>query len=91
MAKITIKSNPNYNGVDFGIPFVNGVAETEDAWLITMFKEKGYHVKVTIKEVVTEEVKTEDEPEEVVTEEVIEEDQPEPKKKASARKTTKEG
>ena len=47
--------------------------------------------EVTIEEVVTEEVKTEDEPEEVVTEEVIEEDQPEPKKKASARKTTKEG
>ena len=69
MAKITIKSNPNYNGVDFGIPFANGVAETEDAWLITMFKEKGYHV------------------EETTTEEV----EPEPKKKAPARKTTKEG
>ena len=56
MAKITIKSNPNYNGVDFGIPFVNGVAETEDTWLITMFKEKGYNV---------EEATTEEEPEEV--------------------------
>ena len=76
MAKITIKSNPNYNGVDFGIPFANGVAETEDTWLITMFKEKGYNV---------EELKTEDELEE--TEEV----EPEPKKKAPARKTTKEG
>ena len=73
MAKITIKSNPNYNGVDFGIPFANGVAETEDAWLITMFKEKGYNV------------------EEATTEEVIEEAEPEPKKKAPARKTTKEG
>ena len=73
MAKITIKSNPNYNGVDFGIPFANGVAETEDTWLITMFKEKGYNVK---------EATTEDEPEEV---------EPEPKKKAPARKTTKEG
>ena len=56
MAKITIKSNPNYNGVDFGVPFVNVVAETEDTWLITMFKEKGYNV---------EEATTEEEPEEV--------------------------
>ena len=72
MAKITIKTNPNYNGVDFGIPFVNGVAETEDTWLITMFKEKGYNV-------------------EEVAEEVAEEVEPEPKKKAPARKTTKEG
>ena len=76
MAKITIKSNPNYNGVDFGIPFANGVAETEDTWLITMFKEKGYNV---------EELKTEDELEET------EEMDPEPKKKAPAKKTTKEG
>ena len=72
MAKITIKTNPNYNGIDFGVPFVNGVAETEDAWLITMFKEKGYNV-------------------EEVAEEVAEEVEPEPKKKAPARKTTKEG
>ena len=76
MAKITTKSNPNYNGVDFGIPFANGVAETEDTWLITMFNEKGYNV---------EELKTEDELEET------EEMDPEPKKKAPARKTTKEG
>ena len=74
MAKITIKSNPNYNGVDFGIPFANGVAETEDAWLITMFKEKGYNVEEVAEEV-AEEVEVE----------------PEPKKKAPARKTTKEG
>ena len=72
MAKITIKSNPNYNGVDFGIPFANGVAETEDTWLITMFQEKGYNV-------------------EEVAEEVAEEVEPEPKKKAPAKKTTKEG
>ena len=76
MAKITIKTNPNYNGVDFGIPFANGVAETEDTWLITMFKEKGYNV---------EESKTEDELQET------EEMEPEPKKKAPATKTTKEG
>ena len=49
-----------------------GVAETEDAWLITMFQEKGYNV-------------------EEVAEEVAEEVEPEPKKKAPARKTTKEG
>ena len=71
MAKIKAP-NSNYNGVDFGIPFANGVAETEDAWLITMFKEKGYNV-------------------EEVAEEVAEEVEPEPKKKAPARKTTKEG
>lgn len=76
MAKITIKTNPNYNGIDFGVPFVNGVAETEDAWLITMFNEKGYNV---------EESKTEDELEET------EEMESEPKKKAPAKKTTKEG
>ena len=76
MAKITVPTNKSYNGIDFGIPFANGVAETEDAWLITMFKEKGYNV---------EELKTEDELEET------EEMDPEPKKKAPAKKTTKEG
>ena len=76
MAKITVPTNKSYNGIDFGVPFVNGVAETEDAWLITMFKEKGYNV---------EESKTEDELQET------EEMEPEPKKKAPARKTTKEG
>ena len=75
MAKIKAP-NSNYNGIDFGVPFVNGAAETEDTWLITMFKEKGYNV---------EELKTEDELEET------EEMDPEPKKKAPAKKTTKEG
>lgn len=56
MAKITVPTNKSYNGIDFGVPFVNGVAETEDTWLITMFKEKGYNVK---------EATTEEEPEEV--------------------------
>ena len=77
MAKITVPTNKSYNGIDFGVPFVNGVAETEDAWLITMFKEKGYNV---------EETTTEEAPEEVA-----EEVEPEPKKKAPERKTTKEG
>ena len=72
MAKITVPTNKSYNGIDFGVPFVNGVAETEDTWLITMFKEKGYNV-------------------EEVAEEVAEEVEPEQKKKAPARKTTKEG
>lgn len=75
MAKITIKSNPNYNGVDFGIPFANGVAETEDTWLITMFKEKGYNVEEVAEEVT----------------EATENAEPEQKKKAPERKTTKEG
>ena len=72
MAKITVPTNKGYNGIDFGVPFVNGVAETEDTWLITMFQEKGYNV-------------------EEVAEEVAEEVEPEPKKKAPAKKTTKEG
>lgn len=79
MAKITIKSNPNYNGVDFGIPFANGVAETEDTWLITMFKEKGYNV---------EEATTEEEPEEVEPEP---EEKSEPKAPAKKTTTKKEG
>lgn len=74
MAKITVPTNKSYNGIDFGIPFANGVAETEDAWLITMFQEKGYNVEEVAEEV-AEEVEVE----------------PEPKKKAPARKTTKEG
>ena len=74
MAKITVPTNKSYNGIDFGVPFVNGVAETEDTWLITMFKEKGYNVEEVAEEV-AEEVEVE----------------PEPKKKAPARKTTKEG
>lgn len=45
MVKITIKNNPEYNGVDFGVPFVDGVAETENAWLIAMFEENGYTVE----------------------------------------------
>ena len=77
MAKITVPTNKSYNGIDFGVPFVNGVAETEDTWLITMFKEKGYHVEETT--------------DEETPEEVAEEVEPEPKKKAPARKTTKEG
>ena len=77
MAKITVPTNKSYNGIDFGVPFVNGVAETEDTWLITMFKEKGYNV---------EEATTEEAPEEVAEEVELE-----PKKKAPAKKTTKEG
>ena len=45
MAKITVPNNQEYNGIDFGVPFVNGVAETENAWLIAMFKENGYNVE----------------------------------------------
>ena len=54
MAKITVPTNKSYNGIDFGIPFANGVAETEDAWLITMFKEKGYNVEEVAEEVAEE-------------------------------------
>ena len=43
MAKI--KAPHNYNGADFGVVFVDGVGETEDAWLITRFKEFGYIVE----------------------------------------------
>ena len=56
MAKITVPNNPEYNGIDFGVPFVNGVAETENAWLIAMFKENGYNVEEAGFEEIVEEV-----------------------------------
>ncbi len=55
MVKITIKNNPEYNGVDFGVPFVDGVAETENAWLIAMFEENGYTVEEITEEAEPEE------------------------------------
>lgn len=77
MAKITVPNNDKYNGIDFGVPFVNGIAETNNEWLITMFNEKGYTV----------------EQEKEVAEEVVEagavEAEPEQEKKAQTRKTTK--
>ena len=80
MAKITIKNNPGYNGIDFGVPFVNGVAETDDAWLVTMFKEKGYNVEESA---APEEIEAEE-----AAEEAPEDVEAEPKKKTT-RKATK--
>ena len=80
MVKITIKNNPEYNGVDFGVPFVDGVAETENAWLIAMFEENGY----TVEEI------TEEAPEEVA-EEAEPEEKSEPKAPAKKTPTKKEG
>lgn len=43
MAKI-YAPNKDYAGEIAGIPFLNGVGETEDIWLIQWFEEKGYKV-----------------------------------------------
>ncbi len=43
MAKI-YAPNRDYAGEIAGIPFFNGVGETEDIWLIQWFEEKGYKV-----------------------------------------------
>lgn len=43
--KITTPAE-GYTGIIAGIPFVNGEAETEDNWLISWFKEKGYVVEL---------------------------------------------
>jgi hypothetical protein len=40
-----IKSpNTTYNGVSASLHFVNGVAETDDKWLIEWFGNKGYEI-----------------------------------------------
>lgn len=41
-----ITPSEGYTGIIAGIPFVNGEAETEDNWLISWFKEKGYKVEL---------------------------------------------
>jgi hypothetical protein len=42
-----IKSpNTTYNGVSASLHFVNGVAETDDKWLIEWFGNRGYAVEV---------------------------------------------
>ncbi|WHH58480.1 hypothetical protein [Petroclostridium sp. X23] len=34
-----------YSGVTAGVTFKNGVGETDNKWLATWFKEKGYKVE----------------------------------------------
>lgn len=46
MAKI-IAPNTAHNGITATLPFVNGVAETEDKHLIAWFKNQGYEVQET--------------------------------------------
>lgn len=43
MAQI-IAPNKDYTGVSASVPFVKGVGETSDAYLIEWFKEHGYTV-----------------------------------------------
>ena len=43
MAKI-YAPNKDYAGEIAGIPFFNGIGETDDIWLIQWFEEKGYKV-----------------------------------------------
>ena len=44
MAKI-LAPNKDYNGVSASVNFENGIGETDDADLITWFKENGYKVE----------------------------------------------
>ncbi len=44
MAKI-FAPNKQYNGISAGIPFLMGVGETTDSYLIDWFKSKGYDVE----------------------------------------------
>lgn len=37
--------NKQYNGISAGIPFLMGVGETTDSYLIDWFKSKGYDVE----------------------------------------------
>lgn len=43
MAKIQAPVK-GYTGIIAGIPFVNGIGETENKWVIQWFKRKGYKV-----------------------------------------------
>lgn len=43
MAKIQTPVK-GYTGIIAGIPFVNGIGETENKWAIQWFKRKGYKV-----------------------------------------------
>lgn len=43
MAKIQTPVK-GYAGIIAGIPFVNGIGETEDKWVIQWFRRKGYKV-----------------------------------------------
>lgn len=43
MAKIQTPVK-GYTGIIAGIPFVNGIGETENKWVIQWFKRKGYKV-----------------------------------------------
>jgi len=43
MAKIQAPVK-GYTGIIAGIPFVNGIGETENKWAIQWFKRKGYKV-----------------------------------------------
>lgn len=51
--------NKSFTGTQFGVAFVNGVGSTDDAYLISRFKNKGYEVEEEEKEV--EEVAPEEE------------------------------
>lgn len=48
MAKI-FAPNKQYNGISAGIPFLMGVGETTDSYLIDWFKSKGYEVEEDLK------------------------------------------
>lgn len=41
-----ITTPTGYTGIIAGVSFVNGEAETNDNWLVSWFKEKGYGVEL---------------------------------------------
>ena len=93
MAQI-IAPNKDYTGVSASVPFVKGVGETSDAYLIEWFKTHGYtviedeatEVQPEVQPVASETAETEEDPAaDVETEEQAEETQEKPKRTRSSR------
>lgn len=84
MAQI-IAPNKDYTGVSASVPFVKGVGETSDAYLIEWFKEHGYTVIEDEAAEVPPEASEEDPATDVEDEEQAEETQEKPKRTRSLR------
>lgn len=84
MAQI-IAPNKDYTGVSASVPFVKGVGETSDAYLIEWFKEHGYTVIADEAAEVQPVTPEEDPATDVEAEEQAEETQEKPKRTRSSR------
>lgn len=84
MAQI-IAPNKDYTGVSASVPFVKGVGETSDAYLIEWFKEHGYTVIADEAAEVPPVTPEEDPATDVEDEEQAEETQEKPKRTRSSR------